>query len=723
MAEGISETGAAAYLDCSLSVDARARDLVSRMTVAEAAGQLLFQAPALPRLGIPAYNWWNEALHGVARAGTATVFPQAIALAATFDPDLVRTVAEVIATEGRAKFHEACRQGDRGIYKGLTFWSPNVNIFRDPRWGRGQETYGEDPWLTGRLGVAFVRGLQGDDPRYLKTAACAKHYAVHSGPENLRHSFDARVSVKDLRETYLPAFRDLVREAGVESVMGAYNRTNGEPCCGSPTLLGNILRDEWGFAGHVVSDCWAIKDFHENHQVCATPEESVALALNSGCDLNCGQLYGKIMDALDRGLVTEATIRRSAVRLMVTRIKLGLFDPPEEVPYAATPYELVDCAAHRDLAFEAAQKALVLLKNADGVLPLDRAAVRTLAVIGPNATSLEALKGNYCGTPSQALTALEGIRAAAPEARILYAEGCHLYKDRVEDLGEAQDRLAEAVAAAQRADAVVLCLGLDPNIEGEEGDPGNQYAAGDKPDLDLPASQQALLEGIVRAVPGKPVVLAVFSGSALALDWADRHVSAILQAWYPGAEGGRALGALLFGDYSPSGRLPVTFYRSAADLPPFTDYAMANRTYRYFTGTPLYPFGFGLSYTRFAYEDLRIDGLSCRVRVRNTGERAGDEVVQLYLSGPGAGAGQPLRQLRGVRRVHLEPGAAAELVFELDQRALSQIDEAGRRRRVPGRYTLSVGGHQGDPRSRELTGQAALNARFELGGAAAVLEY
>lgn len=719
------------YLDTSRSCEARARDLVYRMNLEEAASQLLHSAPAIPRLGVPAYNWWNEALHGVARAGTATVFPQAIALAASFDPAFVGTVAEAISTEGRAKYHEAVRRGDRGIYKGLTFWSPNINIFRDPRWGRGHETYGEDPWLTSRLGVAFVRGLQGSDPRYLKSAACAKHYAVHSGPENLRHSFDARVSAKDLRETYLPAFRALVMEAKVESVMGAYNRTNGEPCCGSETLLVKILRGEWGFKGHVVSDCWAIRDFHEHHKITKSPEESAALALKNGCDVNCGCVYAKLMDAHKQGLITEAQIRQAAIRLMTTRMKLGMFDPAEEVPFATIPFEKVDCEDHRALSLTAARKGLVLLKN-DGVLPLDTKKLKTIAVIGPNALSINALKGNYCGTPSSMVTVLGGIRALAGSGvRVLYAEGSHLYKDRVEGLGEAHDRFAEAVSVALRADVVVLCLGLDPSIEGEEGDASNEYAAGDKRDLDLPLVQRELMEAVKAAVPNKPIILVSLTGSAMAYTWADENVSAIVQAWYPGAMGGAAVAELLFGEYSPSGRLPVTFYRSTADLPDFTDYAMRNRTYRYFEGEPLYPFGFGLSFTRFEYSDATLsassivagEALSCGALVKNVGGRSGDEVAQLYLSVPGAGAGMPIRELRGVRTVSLKAGEETRVSFDLSARDLSSINNEGRRVVVPGTYRVSIGGHQGDPRSTALSGTSVSVAEFEVTGAELGLEY
>lgn len=505
------------YLDPSYSFEERAKDLVSRMTIEEKVSQMLYNSPAIERLGIPAYNWWNEALHGVARAGTATMFPQAIGMAATFDEELIYKVADVISTEGRAKYHASSKKGDRGIYKGLTFWSPNINIFRDPRWGRGQETYGEDPYLTARLGVAFVKGLQGNHPKYLKAAACAKHFAVHSGPESLRHEFNAVVSKKDLYETYLPAFKALVQEAKVESVMGAYNRTNGEPCCGSKTLLSDILRGEWGFKGHVVSDCWAIRDFHMHHHVTATAPESAALAVRNGCDLNCGNMFGNLLIALKEGLITEEEIDRAVTRLMITRMKLGMFDPEDQVPYASISYDFVDCKEHRELALDVAKKSIVLLKN-DGLLPLDRKKIRSIAVIGPNADSRQALIGNYEGTASEYVTVLDGIREmAGDDVRIYYSVGCHLYKDRVENLGEPGDRIAEAVTCAEHADVVIMCLGLDSTIEGEEMHESNIYGSGDKPDLNLPGQQQELLEAVYAT--GKPIVLVLLTGSALAVTW------------------------------------------------------------------------------------------------------------------------------------------------------------------------------------------------------------
>ncbi|MCL6590710.1 MAG: glycoside hydrolase family 3 C-terminal domain-containing protein [Firmicutes bacterium] len=718
------------YLNDNYSFEERAKDLVSRMTLEEKVNQMVFRAPAVPRLGIPPYNWWNEALHGVARAGTATMFPQAIGMAATFDPDLIFRVADVISTEGRAKYHEFQKKGDFGIYKGLTFWSPNINIFRDPRWGRGQETYGEDPYLTGRLGVAFIKGIQGSHPKYLKAAACAKHFAAHSGPENERHSFNAVVSIKDLRETYLPAFYECVKEGGVEAVMGAYNRLNGEPCCGSETLLKKILREEWGFTGHVTSDCWAIKDFHENHRVTRTAPESVALAVNNGCDLNCGSMYLNLLIAHQEGLVSEAAIDQSVTRLMVTRMKLGMFDDPAKVPYSSIPFTMNDCPEHQKLALEVSKKSLVLLKNQNQLLPLDRKKLKSIAVIGPNANSRAALIGNYYGTASRYVTVLEGISAAVSEnTRVFFAEGCHLYRDRLSDLAEKNDRLAEAISTAEAADVAVVCLGLDASIEGEEGDTSNEYASGDKPNLNLPGLQQELLEAIYRT--GKPVVLVLMAGSALACTWADENIPAIIQAWYPGALGGTAIASLLFGDYSPSGKLPVTFYRSTDELPDFHDYSMKNRTYRYMKTEALYPFGYGLSYTKFEYSNLKLStnrleaggSLEISARVKNAGSRESEETVQLYLKDLEASVPVPNWQLQGIRKIYLPPGAEQEVHFQLTPRQMSLIDYEGRRILEPGTFSVYVGGSQPDGRSQKLTQTKVLHGTFEVTGKALELEY
>ncbi len=718
------------YQDQNRSFEERARDLVSRMSVGEKVSQMLHDSPAIDRLGIPSYNWWGEALHGVARAGVSTMFPQAIGMAATFDEDMVYREACIISTEGRAKYHEFQRQGDHDIFKGLTFWSPNINIFRDPRWGRGQETYGEDPFLTGRLGMAFIKGIQGDHPRYLKAAACAKHYAVHSGPEAGRHEFNAVVSKKDLRETYLPAFKECVQEAGVESVMGAYNRTNGEPCCGSKTLLEDILRQEWGFRGHVTSDCWAIKDFHEGHRVTRNAAESVALALKNGCDLNCGCLYSQLTVAYQEGLVTEEMLDRALVRLFVTRMKLGMFDDPADVPYAGIGYEENDSKAHNAFALEMSKRSLVLLKNENNLLPLDKKKLKSIAVIGPNANSRAALMGNYHGAASRYTTVLEGIQDHVGEdVRVYYAEGCHLYRDRLQVLAKPRDGFSEAVAAAQKADVSVVCLGLDEFVEGEEGDTSNEYSSGDKLNLNLPGVQQDLLEAVCNT--GKPVILILLSGSALAVSWADEHVPAILQAFYPGAQGGKAIASLLFGEYSPSGRLPVTFYRTAEELPDFLDYAMQGRTYRYMKNEALYPFGFGLGYAEFEYDDLQLgsekyavgETVQCSVTVKNTGRYAGSEVVQLYLQDMEASVDVPKWRLAGIRNIFLKPGAKAKAVFTLTPRLLALINDDGKCVLESGMFRVYVGGSQPDSRSVKLTGRKPLEITFELTGQATELKY
>jgi beta-glucosidase len=706
----------------------RATELVASMTLDEKVSQMLFDAPAIPRLGIPAYNWWNEALHGVARAGTATVFPQAIALAATFDENLIRRVADVISTEARAKHHEAVRHGDRGIYKGLTFWSPNINIFRDPRWGRGHETFGEDPYLTSRLGCAFVLGLQGEDPRFLKTAACAKHFAVHSGPEGERHTFDARVSEKDLWETYLPAFRVLVTEAGVEAVMGAYNRTNGEPCCGSPRLLTEILRTAWGFDGHVTSDCWALQDFHLGHGVTKTAPESAALAVRSGCDLNCGSLFGNLLIAIQEGLVDEPTIDRAVVRLMTTRMRLGMFDPDSSVPYAETPYLLVDSPQHRALALEASSRSQVLLKNEGDLLPLSTERIATIAVIGPNADNREALLGNYAGTPSRTRTLLEGIQESVSSGtRVLYAEGCHLWKKQPDTLAREGHRLQEAISAAESADVVVLCLGIDPTIEGEQFDSPDGYGDGDRPDLRLPGLQQRLLEDVFAT--GTPVVLVHVSGSAVDLRWADEHVPAIVQTFYPGAEGGQAVADLLFGKTPPSGRLPVTFYRTSEELPDFRDYAMQGRTYRYMSNEALYPFGFGLGYVQpiFSAPCAAPGTVSAGARVRcsasvsNMGESDCLETVQLYLSKEGAPEPAPRWSLKGIRIVPLKAGETREVLFEIGSDEMAIFDEKGRRIVESGRYVFHIGGTQPDACSVRRTGVRPVTGSFLVEGPPLIL--
>ncbi|NLK28884.1 MAG: glycoside hydrolase family 3 protein [Clostridiales bacterium] len=699
-----------AYLDETISFEERAKDLVSRMTLEEKVFQTLFTAPAIERLGVKAYNWWNEALHGVARAGVATVFPQAIGLAATFDEDLLEEVADAISTEGRAKFNVSQKYNDTGIYKGLTFWSPNVNIFRDPRWGRGHETYGEDPYLSSRMGVRFIKGIQGHHDKYLKAAACAKHFAVHSGPEDIRHSFNAVVSVQDLYETYLPAFKACVQEAEVEAVMGAYNRTNGEPCCGSKRLLEDILRDEWGFKGHVTSDCWAIKDFHENHMVTSTPTESVALAMNNGCDLNCGSIYGHLLYAIRDGLVDEKTLDEAVTRLVTTRMKLGLFDNPEAVPFNSIGYEQVDCNIHKELNLKASRKSIVLLKNENSILPLDKSKLKTVGVIGPNANNRKALVGNYEGTASEYITVLEGIKDyLGEEIRVYYSEGCHLYKEKLQGLGEKNDRLAEVRAVCDMSDVVIACFGLDPGLEGEEGDQGNEFASGDKPNLNLPGLQGEIIQEIYKS--GKPVILVLLSGSALSIPWEDEHIPAIIQGWYPGAQGGRAIAEMIFGEFSPEGKLPITFYRTTEELPDFTDYNMINRTYRYMKKEALYPFGYGLSYTSFELSNISISGeeilpgqeIVCSADIKNTGSMVGAETLQVYVKVNKEDA--PNWQLKGLKKVTLNPGEQKTIAITLKDEAFGLYDGNGKLMLNEAEYVIYIGTCQPDARSIQLTGQ------------------
>ena len=825
------------YKDRSLPIRERVADLVSRMTLEEKISQMVYDAPAIERLGVPAYNWWNECLHGVGRAGVATVFPQAIGLAATWNTDLIGQVAKATSDEGRAKHHEADREGIQQIYTGLTFWSPNINILRDPRWGRGQETFGEDPYLTANMGVAFVRGLQGDHPDYLKLVATPKHFAAHSGPELDRHHFDARVSERDLRETYLPAFEACVREGKAASVMGAYSRLNGEPCCASPSLLGQILRDEWAFDGYVVSDCKAIRDIYEHHRVVNTAAEAAALAVKHGCELNCGSTYPSLREAVQQGLVSEETIDLAVERLFTARFRLGMFDPPEQVPYAQIPYTVIDSPQHRVLALRAAQESMVMLKNEDNLLPLPND-LGSIAIIGPNADRLSVLMGNYNGTPAKAVTPLEGIRKKlSPSTTLYYAQGCDLTRgaspfevipsaflrpaeadagstgltgvyygnpnfkgkaalvqvDRIIDftwkgttpltkrwgdgfsirwsgylvppvsgmygLGvdgcngyelylddqlvvayeskhhpavrskelqleggrvyalrleyfshglDPQARLLwarpdvehemVALEAAGKADVIVAVMGISPRLEGEEMPVKvDGFEGGDRTRIELPLVQEAFLKRLHGLK--KPVVLVLLNGSALAIPWAAAHIPAIVEAWYPGQAGGEALADVLFGDYNPGGRLPVTFYESTADLPPFDDYDMAGRTYRYFQGEPLFPFGHGLSYTTFEFGDLQIrpaqvtvgEHVVVRAAVTNTGQRAGDEVVQLYVGHPDAAVPRPNTELKGFQRIHLGPGERKTVTFTLHTHHLGYYDEDMRYVVHPGPVAIRVG--------------------------------
>ena len=698
------------YKDPSKSIEERVADLISRMTLEEKASQMLHEAKAVERLGIPEYNWWNECLHGVARAGRATVFPQAIGMAASFDTDLLFRIATAVSDEARAKYHAAVAAGNRGQYKGLTFWTPNVNIFRDPRWGRGQETYGEDPFLTSELGLAFVKGLQGDDPEYMKTAACAKHFAVHSGPEADRHHFDAVVSQKDLFETYLPAFKALV-EAGVEAVMGAYNRTLGEPCCGSQLLLVDILRKAWNFKGHVVSDCWAVRDFHEHHKVTSRPEESVALAVNKGCDVNCGCTYEFLVKAVLEGLLDESAVDESLTRLFTTRFKLGMFDPQENVPYSKISMDVVNCESHRNLARETAVKSIVLLKNENNLLPLKKEK-KKLLLIGPNAASISVLLGNYYGLSDKLVTVLEGIMGKLDEGTSIgYRTGCLLK-------GNSLEAKNWAFHEAENADVIIAAFGLDPSLEGEEGDAIASDETGDRSDIRLPQGQEAFLRQIKAS--GTPVVLILAGGSPIAFpeDIAD----AILFMWYPGEEGGNAVADVLFGDVSPSGKLPLTFPKSVEQLPPYEDYAMAGRTYRYATEEPLFPFGFGLSYSQFSYDSLQVssstmtkeESLTVSVKVCNTGRRDAEEVVQLYLSDLEASVAVPLYALKGFQRIALKAGENQTVTFSVTPDMMKLVNDSGEHILEPGKFKVTVGGSSPGKRSETLGAPVPVEAVFEV---------
>lgn len=691
----------------------QATELVGKMTIDEQIGQLEYDAPAIARLQIPAYNYWNEALHGVARAGTATVFPQSIGLAAMFDPALVHDIGDVVATEARAKHNVAVAHGDHDIYKGLTFWSPNVNIFRDPRWGRGHETYGEDPYLTARNGVAYIHGLQGDG-KYLKLAACAKHFAVHSGPEGIRHGFNVAPTPKDLHETYLPAFKAAVQEGHVESVMAAYNAVDGVPAPVSETLLTKTLREEWGFAGHIVSDYGAEEDVRTAHHYTASDAETMALAIKAGCDLCAGHIAQYLKQALAEQLISEAAITQATVRLMTTRILLGLHAP--DAPYQAIDYTEIDSPAHHQLALKAARESAVLLKN-DHCLPLQREQLKAIAVIGPTADSTLVLKGNYAGTPSNAVTILAGLRqAVAPTTRVNYAAGCHLFLDRVEPLAQADDREAEALAAAEHSDVTFLCLGLDSSIEGEQGDAGNAQAAGDKTDLRLPGHQQQLLDKLLAL--GKPIVLILTAGSALTLGGAETNpnLKAILDVWYPGALGGVAVADLVFGKVSPSGKLPVTFYRTTEELPSFTDYRMVGRTYRYMTHEALYPFGYGLTYSHVTLSDAELTGERAHqgvaVTITNTGDTDIEEVVQVYAHVDDDLA--PLHpRLVAFQRVALAAGASQRVALTLAPDAFSVVSTTGDTLTPNVGASVYVGIGQPDARTVALTGTEAILLRRE----------
>lgn len=691
-----------------------AEELVEKMTIEEAASQLLHHSPAIERLGVPDYNWWNEALHGVARAGIATVFPQAIGMAATFDPAFLKREAEVIAEEARAKYNAARAEGDTDIYKGLTYWSPNINIFRDPRWGRGQETYGEDPYLTTQMGNALIQGLQGDlaHEKYMKIAACAKHFAVHSGPEAIRHGFNAEATEKDLAETYLPAFESAVKDADVEAVMGAYNAVNGEPSCANERLLVKILRGEWGFQGHVVSDCWAVRDFHEHHHYTNGPEESASIAVKRGCDLNCGCTYEALLTALRKDLITEEEIRAAAVHVFTTRYKLGMFS--DDCEYDKIPYTVVNCEEHQAMALKAAEESAVLLHN-DGTLPLKKEKIKSIAVLGPNAYSVKALYGNYNGDSDQWITNLDGIRQyVGKDVRVYYSQGADIISEKEDPLARPGKYISEAVCCAKLSDVVVICVGLNGDLEGEEGDTGNAFASGDKRDLLLPLSQRKLIEAILPL--GKPTVIVVNAGSALDLSRYEDRAAAILQTWYSGEKGGEALARILFGEVSPSGKLPVTFYYNDKPLPEFTDYHMAGRTYKFYQDKPWRSFGYGMSYTKFRYENLTVDNEEDRLVVNfdlsNVGNFDGDEISEVYLRYNGDAFEKPKYKLVGFARTTLQAGERKAIKLEIAKRELYSVKEDGTKEIFSGSYTVFAGGSQPDEQSIELSGQAPLEVEI-----------
>jgi len=669
-AKGFGESD---HFDINLDFETRTSILVSRMTLEEKISQLGNNAPAIPRLGVLEYNWWNECLHGVARAGTATVFPQAIGIAATFNTSLVHEIATVISDEARAKHHEALKNKDYSQYKGLTFWSPNINIFRDPRWGRGHETYGEDPYLTGQIGAQFVKGLQGNDPKYLKLVATAKHFAVHSGPESERHYFNANVNDRDLWETYFPAFKDLV-DANVYSVMGAYNRVNGQSASASKYLLQDILRDKWGFKGYVVSDCGAINDIHANHKIVKTPEESAALGVITGCDLNCGGIYqNHLLESITLGLISEKEIDTAVYRLFLARMKLGMFDPAEIVSYAQIPFSVNNSEKHNELSLKTALNSMTLIKN-NGVLPINTNNIKKIAVVGPNADNINALLGNYHGTPSKPVTFINGLNDyIGKRAEITYSKGVDLVKDGADGLNLLSDSIIKDV---KRADLAIFVGGLDATWEGEEMPGGinvDGFYNGDRTRIEMPEIQQNAIKAMIDT--GTPVVLVLMAGSSIAFNGLEKELEAILMAWYPGQRGGNAIASVLFGDYNPGGKLPVTFYSSTSELPDFKDYNMSSGngfTYRYYKGKALYPFGHGLSYTKFKYSKLKVnkirltekEKLKISFTIKNIGNYNGDEVVQVYIKNLNSEFQMPIKQLRSFERISLNKKDEKIIEFE-----------------------------------------------------------
>lgn len=702
------------YMDVRYSFTERATDLVGRLTLEEKILQMQYNAPAVPRLGIPEYNWWNECLHGVARNGIATVFPQAIGMAATWNPELIHGEAGIISTEARAKYYEAIAKNEHGIYQGLTFWSPNINIFRDPRWGRGQETYGEDPFLTASIGKAFVTGLQGDDPKYFKVISTAKHFAVHSGPEPDRHRFDAWPSMRDLYETYLPAFEALVKEAKVYSVMSCYNRIYGTPSSANTFLLKETLRDKWGFSGYIVSDCWAVSDFYNFHKFVPSPDKASALAVRAGCDLACGNEYVHLNEAIKSGYLTEADLDVSLKRLFEARMKLGLFDPPSMVPYAAIPPSANNTKENSEFARKVAQESIVLLKNENNLLPLSKK-VKKVALIGPYANDTSVLLGNYNGVPSAPVTIMQGIMSKVGKnlKSMQYKLGVErpevmarlMKENEANAVSNGKKLVEDALKAASGADVVIFVGGISPNLEGEEMEVKVEgFAGGDRTSLDIPAEQIKLLEKLKNT--GKPIVLVLTNGSALSFGWAKENIPAIVEAWYPGQEGGHAVADVLFGNYNPAGRLPVTFYNSVNDLPAFEDYSMEGRTYKYFRGKPLYPFGYGLSYTAFKYTDLKIDKTEISskdehvvvsLKLTNTGKLDGDEVIQLYIQQPAGLSNQPIKALAAFKRVNVKTGSSLDVQLTVPVSQLRHFDTAtGDYKIEPGVYTVLVGGSSDD---------------------------
>ncbi|WP_345952899.1 glycoside hydrolase family 3 C-terminal domain-containing protein [Mucilaginibacter sp. PAMB04168] len=685
------------FQNVNLPFEKRVDDLMSRMTLEEKVSQMVDQSKAIPRLQIPEYNWWNECLHGVGRAGLATVFPEPIGSAASFDADLISRIAVATSDEARAKHHEALRDNQHGRYQGLTYWSPNINIFRDPRWGRGMETYGEDPYLTSVMGDQFIRGLQGNDPKYLKLVATAKHYMVHSGPEIGRHQFNSTTDTYDFLDTYLPAFKSAVKTGGSYSIMSAYNSYNGVAAPANVFLLSKVLRQELGFNGYVVSDCDAVKDIYTGHKEARSKEEAAAMAVNAGNDLNCGDTYLTLVGAVKAGLISEEKVNLSLRRLLLARFKLGMFDDEKFVKYAAIPYSTVNSASHQRLALEAARESIVLLKNQNGLLPLKKN-LTTVAVIGANADDKEALWGNYNGTPGFTVTPLEGIRKKLPGANVIYARGCELVEQSGSDTVAAQKNFREALAAAEKAETVILFMGLSPRLEGEELPIKIKgFAGGDRETIALPPIQQRLIKAIYQT--GKPVILVLLNGSAVAINWEKENLSAIIESWYGGQAAGTAIADVLFGDYNPAGRLPVTFYKSENDLPHFHDYSMKGRTYRYFTGEVLYPFGYGLSYTRFRYSQPTVPGSiltgkSVRVsaRVTNTGKVAGDEVVQLYVRHLADGVRKPLIALKGFKRIHLKAGETKVVPFMLKPDDLALVSTGDRLVERAGAVNIFIAG-------------------------------